>query len=109
MPSAVTPVTASPAMKAHLKSAGLSSYNGTIDTFLANLDNEIKDAANNQSGWDSYTWDLDATQPLPEAPWFPPNATRSARRVFVHIVGETAQHAGHADILRETLDGAQST
>jgi tripartite-type tricarboxylate transporter receptor subunit TctC len=35
-------VMASPAMKAHLKSAGLSSYNGTIDTFLANLDNEIK-------------------------------------------------------------------
>ena len=54
------------------------------------------------------TWDLDATQPLPEAPWFPPNATRSARRVFVHIVGETAQHAGHADILRETLDGQKT-
>ena len=54
------------------------------------------------------TWDLDATQPLPEAPWFPPNATRSARRVFVHIVAETAQHAGHADILRETLDGQKT-
>ena len=54
------------------------------------------------------TWDLDATQPLPEAPWFPPNATRSARRVFVHIVGETAQHAGNADILRETLDGQKT-
>jgi len=54
------------------------------------------------------TCDLDATQPLPEAPWFPPNATRSARRVFVHIVGETAQHAGHADILREALDGQKT-
>jgi Protein of unknown function (DUF664) len=54
------------------------------------------------------TVDLDATQPLPTAPWFPPNATRSARRVFVHIVGETAQHAGHADILRETLDGQKT-
>jgi len=54
------------------------------------------------------TWGLDATQPLPEAPWFPPNATRSARRVFVHIVGETAQHAGHADILREALDGQKT-
>src|SRR6187549_3453587 len=43
------------------------------------------------------TWDLDAVQPLPKAPWFPPNGTRSARRVFVHIVAETAQHAGHAD------------
>ena len=54
------------------------------------------------------TCDLDAVQPLPEAPWFPPGATRSARRVFVHIVAETAQHAGHADILRETLDGQKS-
>jgi hypothetical protein len=47
-------------------------------------------------------------QPLPEAPWFPPNGTRSARRVFVHIVAETAQHAGHADILRESLDGQKT-
>ena len=52
--------------------------------------------------------DLDALQPLPEAPWFPAGATRSARRVFVHIVAETAQHAGHADILREAIDGAKS-
>jgi hypothetical protein len=52
--------------------------------------------------------DLDASQPLPEAPWFAPGATRSARRVFLHIVAETAQHAGHADILRESLDGQKT-
>jgi hypothetical protein len=52
--------------------------------------------------------DLDAGHPLPEAPWFPPGARRSARRVFVHIVAETAQHAGHADILRETIDGQKT-
>ena len=51
---------------------------------------------------------LDHAQPLPPAPWFPPNATWSARRVFIHIVAETAQHAGHADILREAIDGAKS-
>ena len=51
---------------------------------------------------------LDAAHPLPEAPWFQPGATRSARRVFVHLVAETAQHAGHADILRETLDGQKT-
>ncbi len=51
---------------------------------------------------------LDLSHPLPEAPWFPPNARRSARRVFMHIVAETAQHAGHADILRETLDGQKT-
>jgi Protein of unknown function (DUF664) len=52
--------------------------------------------------------DLGASHPLPAAPWFPPGATRSARRVFVHIVGETAQHAGHADILREAIDGQKT-
>jgi uncharacterized damage-inducible protein DinB len=52
--------------------------------------------------------DLGASHPLPEAPWFPPGATRSARRVIVHIVAETAQHAGHADILRESLDGQKT-
>jgi hypothetical protein len=52
--------------------------------------------------------DLDASHPLPEAPWFPPGAVRSARRVFLHIVAETAQHAGHADILRESIDGQKT-
>ena len=52
--------------------------------------------------------DLDAAHPLPEAPWFPPGAVRSARRVFLHIIAETAQHAGHADILRESLDGQKT-
>jgi hypothetical protein len=52
--------------------------------------------------------DLDVSHPLPEAPWFEPGARRSARRVFLHIVAETAQHAGHADILRESLDGQKT-
>jgi uncharacterized damage-inducible protein DinB len=52
--------------------------------------------------------DLDATQLLPEAPWFPPGARRSARRVLLHIIAETSQHAGHADIIRESIDGAKT-
>ena len=54
------------------------------------------------------TVDLDASQPLPAAPWFAPGARWSARRVFTHIVAETAQHAGHADIIREAIDGQKS-
>ena len=54
------------------------------------------------------TVDLDSSHPLPEAPWFPKGATRSARRVLLHIVAETSQHAGHADIIREALDGAKT-
>jgi len=52
--------------------------------------------------------DLDASQPLPQAPWYEPGARWSARRVLLHIIAETAQHAGHADIIRESLDGAKT-
>jgi hypothetical protein len=52
--------------------------------------------------------DLSVTQPLPSAPWFPAGERWSARRVLLHIIAETAQHAGHADIIRESLDGAKS-
>ena len=52
--------------------------------------------------------DLDASHPLPEAPWFEPGARWSARRTLLHIVAETAQHAGHADIIREALDGQKT-
>lgn len=52
--------------------------------------------------------DLDLSHPLPEAPWFEEDARWTARRVLLHIVAETAQHAGHADIIRESLDGAKS-
>jgi hypothetical protein len=52
--------------------------------------------------------DLNVSHPLPKAPWFPPDTRHSARRVFLHIVAETAQHAGHADIIREALDGAKT-
>jgi uncharacterized damage-inducible protein DinB len=52
--------------------------------------------------------DLDLSHPLPEAPWFKPGARWSARRVLLHVIAETAQHAGHADIIRESLDGAKS-
>jgi uncharacterized damage-inducible protein DinB len=52
--------------------------------------------------------DLSATQPLPRAPWFEADAEWSARRVLMHVIAETAQHAGHADIIRESLDGAKS-
>ncbi|MDT0548408.1 MULTISPECIES: DinB family protein [Streptomyces] len=53
--------------------------------------------------------DLSATHPLPEAPWNEPGAVRSVRRVLMHVIAETAQHAGHADILREALDGRKSS
>lgn len=51
--------------------------------------------------------DLEVTIQLPEAPWYPQNpAGYSARWVLLHVLEELARHAGHADIVREHIDGA---
>ncbi len=52
--------------------------------------------------------DLDASHPLPSAPWFEPGAAWTVRRVLLHLIAETSQHAGHADIIRETIDGQKT-
>ncbi len=46
--------------------------------------------------------------PVPrDAPWFPKDVDAwSVRWVAMHIVEELARHAGHADIVRESIDGA---
>ena len=54
------------------------------------------------------TLDFDVSHPLPVAPWFEPGARWSVRRTLLHVIAETAQHAGHADILRESLDGQKT-
>ncbi|SFB54605.1 Protein of unknown function [Amycolatopsis marina] len=53
--------------------------------------------------------DLSVAHPLPEAPWHESGMVFTVRRVLMHVIAETAQHAGHADILRETLDGRTAT
>lgn len=52
--------------------------------------------------------DLAAAVPVPhDAPWFPKDLEAwSVRWVLLHLVTETARHAGHADIVRESIDGA---
>jgi Protein of unknown function (DUF664) len=46
---------------------------------------------------------LDASGRVPWWPW-PPGAVLF--NILVHVISETNRHAGHADILREQLDGA---
>ena len=75
---------------------------------LAGLLDEYEQVARRTEELVSELPDLDMSQPLPEAPWFEAGARWSARRVLLHVLAETAQHAGHADIIRESLDGAKT-
>ena len=52
--------------------------------------------------------DLGQAVPVPKGvPWFPDDVDAwSVRWVLLHLIQETARHAGHADIVREVLDGA---
>ena len=52
--------------------------------------------------------DLGQPVPVPRGvPWFPQDLDAwSVRWVLLHLIEETARHAGHADIIREALDGA---
>jgi uncharacterized damage-inducible protein DinB len=52
--------------------------------------------------------DLNVRHELPKAPWHEPGTSWSVRRVLLHIIAETTQHAGHADMLREHIDGSKS-
>ena len=39
-------------------------------------------------------------------PWIPGGVVWTARWILLHLIEETARHAGHADIIRESIDGA---
>ncbi len=52
--------------------------------------------------------DLDTDHALPVTPWWPEGTRWSVRRAALHVIAEIAQHAGHADIIREAIDGQKS-
>jgi hypothetical protein len=41
-----------------------------------------------------------------EVPWWRPDGRITLHRMLVHVVAETNRHAGHADVVRELIDGA---
>ena len=54
------------------------------------------------------TADLDTKVPVPqEIPWFPKGIKDwSVRWAILHVINELSRHSGHADIIRESIDGA---
>ena len=44
---------------------------------------------------------------LGHVPWWPPERNEvTLHRILIHMIAETDRHAGHADIVRELIDGA---
>lgn len=75
----------------------------TLAGLLTTLDEVGQETAEAVAGLDS----LEVRVPLPPAPWFPDNPEGfSARWILLHVLEELARHAGHADIVREQIDGA---
>ncbi len=68
----------------------------TVETVVADYREQI--AASNEI---LDTFDLEAPCAWPE------RAEQNLRWVALHMIEETAHHAGHADIIRETIDGSR--
>jgi uncharacterized damage-inducible protein DinB len=75
---------------------------------LAGMLDQYRDAAARTDALVAGIDDLGRPVPLPPAPWYPDPEGCTVRWVLLHLIEETARHAGHADIVREALDGAQA-
>jgi uncharacterized damage-inducible protein DinB len=53
------------------------------------------------------TIDTLALDAIGHVPWWPDDRSEvTLHRILVHVIAETNRHAGHADIVRELIDGA---
>jgi hypothetical protein len=75
----------------------------TLDGVLARYEQAAEETETVMAG-------VDLGQPVPvprDAPWWPADVEAwSVRWVLLHLITETARHAGHADIVRQCIDGA---
>ena len=74
----------------------VASLTAELDAVLARVGTEVPG------------YDLDTPVPVPtDAPWWPQDIDFwSVRWVLLHLIEELTRHAGHADIIRESIDGA---
>ncbi|ATD68985.1 DinB family protein [Gordonia amicalis] len=72
----------------------LAGWLEAYDRNAARLDRVIADAES-----------LDELIPQPTAPWAPEREWSTIRTMILHLLRETSHHCGHADIIRDALDG----
>jgi len=88
----------------------MSQYQISADESLADLLTAYEAAARATEDAVAALPSLGVAVQIPRFPWSPPEAIRwTARWIVLRLIHETAQHAGHADIIRESLDGASTT
>ncbi len=87
----------------------MATYTMTEGETLAGLLDDYRATAQETARVVASLDDLDLLVPLPTAPWAPERQWWTARRVLLHVLRETSHHSGHADIIRESLDGANTT
>ncbi len=75
----------------------------TVEQLLAEFDSSVAEFDALLTG----ELDLAKPVPIPKAPWFP-EGNWEVRWVILHVIAEVARHAGHADIIRESIDGKGS-
>ncbi|MGZ4705889.1 MAG: DinB family protein [Acidimicrobiales bacterium] len=80
------------------------------DESLADLLADLDAAAGETDAAIAGIVDLGQAVPVPKGvPWYPDDVDAwSVRWVLLHLIEEIARHAGHADIVREAIDGATS-
>ncbi|WAC57472.1 DinB family protein [Gordonia sp. SL306] len=84
------------------------AYDLTDGETLAGWLDEYDRAAAELDEYVAEVGSLDELIPQPTAPWQPEREWWTIRKMMLHKLRETAHHSGHADIIREALDG-QST
>ncbi|MEE3851699.1 DinB family protein [Gordonia sp. LSe1-13] len=88
--------------------AAAHAYDLTDDETFAYWVEEYDRAAAALDDYVAKVDSLDELIPQMTAPWQPKREWWTIRKMLLHKLRETAHHSGHADIIREALDG-QST
>jgi len=75
----------------------------TLDALIARYDEVARETEDAVAGVE-----LDDPVLVPKGvPWYPDDVDAwSVRWVLLHLIEETARHAGHSDMVREAIDGA---
>ena len=85
----------------------VSTYSG--ERLLADFDARVAFVSDLVGRVETGEITLDGPVPVPPAPWFPEDLKLwEVRWVLLHLATESARHAGHADIIRESIDGKGS-